>query len=113
MPIEEVKTHPVHLTIACIEDLRYASFDIKELIKQRIVQVTNEAFDQVGLLTQAQLGYSASYGTLEVTMSFSYKYCLPEEDQMKKNSRLRSKSSPPWKRNIKFQNTAMANTKTH
>jgi hypothetical protein len=55
VPTEEVKTHPVRLTITCSEDLRYASQEIHELIKQRIVRVTNEAFDQDGLLTQADL----------------------------------------------------------
>ena len=55
VPIEEVKTHPVRLTIVCTEDLRYASLDIQELIKQRIVRITNETFDQGGLLTQADL----------------------------------------------------------
>jgi len=50
VPTEEVKTHLVRLTIACTEDLRYASQDMHELIKQRIVRVTNEAFDQGGLL---------------------------------------------------------------
>jgi len=55
VPTEEVKTHPVRLTITCTEDLRHASQDIHELIKQRIVRVTNEAFDQGGLLTQADL----------------------------------------------------------
>jgi len=45
----------VRLTISCKEDIIYASKDIKELTKQRIVRVTNEAFDQGGLLTQADL----------------------------------------------------------
>ena len=55
VPTEEIKTLPVRLTITCIEDLRYASRDIHELIKQRIVRITNEAFDQGGLLTQVDL----------------------------------------------------------
>ena len=52
---EEIKTQPVRLTISCNEDIIHASKDIKELTKQRIIRVTNEAFDQGGLLTQADL----------------------------------------------------------
>jgi len=38
-----------------LEDIPYASRGIAELTKQRIVRLTNETFDQGGLLTQADL----------------------------------------------------------
>jgi len=52
---EEIKTHPVRLTLFSLEDVPYASENITELTKQRIVRLTNEAFDQGALLTQADL----------------------------------------------------------
>ena len=52
---EEVKTHAVRLTVVSLEDTYYASKSIEELTKQRIVRITNEAFDQGALLTQADL----------------------------------------------------------
>jgi len=52
---EEVKTHAVRLTIFSLEDINYASKGIEELNKQRIVRITNEAFDQGALLTQTDL----------------------------------------------------------
>ncbi|MEW5937368.1 MAG: DUF1670 domain-containing protein [Candidatus Thermoplasmatota archaeon] len=52
---EEIKTHPVRLTLFSLEDIPYASKDIGELTKRRIERLTNEAFDQGGLLTQADL----------------------------------------------------------
>ena len=52
---EEVKTHGVRLTVFALEDIYYASKGIDELNKQRIIRITNEAFDQGALLTQADL----------------------------------------------------------
>ena len=52
---EEVKTHGVRLTVVSLEDTKYASKSIEKLTKHRIVRITNEAFDQGGLLTQADL----------------------------------------------------------
>jgi hypothetical protein len=46
---------PVRLTIVDESDIKVASKGINELIKHRIVKITNEAFDQGGILTQADL----------------------------------------------------------
>lgn len=52
---EEVKTHPVRLTLFSLDDISAASQSMEELTKQRIVRLANEAFDKNGLLTQADL----------------------------------------------------------
>ena len=50
-----IKTLPVRLTIVDESDIEIASKGMNELIKHRIVRVTNEAFDQGGVLTQADI----------------------------------------------------------
>ena len=52
---EDVKTLAVRLTIYSPEDLVFASQNIKELTRERIDRITNQAFDQGGVLTQADL----------------------------------------------------------
>jgi DNA-binding Lrp family transcriptional regulator len=52
---EEVKTHAVRLTLVSTEDVPVISRDTGELTRRRIVRLANEAFDQGGLLTQADL----------------------------------------------------------
>lgn len=59
---EEVKTHPVRLTLFASEDLETASKGVNELTRQRILRLTNEAFNQGGLLTQADLSILLGVG---------------------------------------------------
>ena len=53
--VEEMKTLAIKLTIFSPEDLELASKSQNELIRERIVRLTNEAMDQGALLTQADL----------------------------------------------------------
>ena len=55
IPISEIKTLPVKLTIVDETDIEMISKGMKELLKHRIVRVTNEAYDQGAVLTQADL----------------------------------------------------------
>ena len=50
--VEEMKTLAIKLTIFSPEDLELASKSQNELIRERIVRLTNEAMDQGALLTQ-------------------------------------------------------------
>lgn len=50
-----IKTLPVRLTIVDGSDIEIASKGMNELIKHRIIRVTNEAFDQGGVPTQADV----------------------------------------------------------
>jgi hypothetical protein len=52
---EDVKTFPVRLTLFSPDDVEVVSSSTHDVIKNRIVRLTNEAFDQHGLLTQADL----------------------------------------------------------
>jgi hypothetical protein len=53
--VAKIKTLPVRLTVVDTSDIEIASMGMRELIKHRIVRITNEAFDQGGVLTQADL----------------------------------------------------------
>ena len=53
--VSKIKTLPVTLTIVDLSDIEIASMGINELTKHRIIRITNEAFDQGGLLTQADI----------------------------------------------------------
>ncbi|MBD3407855.1 MAG: DUF1670 domain-containing protein, partial [Candidatus Lokiarchaeota archaeon] len=43
------------LTVVDVSDIEMASKGMGELTKHRIVRITNEAFDQGGVLTQADV----------------------------------------------------------
>jgi hypothetical protein len=51
----EMNLVAVKLTLFSPEDIKYASISQHELLKQRIIRISNEAMDQGGLLTQADL----------------------------------------------------------
>lgn len=53
--VAKIKTIPVRLTVTETSDIEIASKDMNELMKKRIIRLTNEAFDQGALLTQADL----------------------------------------------------------
>ena len=53
--VEEMDTRSIKLTIFSPEDLELASKSQNELIRSRIVRLTDEAMDQGALLTQADL----------------------------------------------------------
>jgi len=53
--VVKIKTLSVRLTIVNESDIQLTSKGMNELEKQRIVRITNEAFDQGGLLTQADV----------------------------------------------------------
>lgn len=53
--VSKIKTLPVKLTVMDISDIETLSQGKKELAKHRILRVTNEAFDQGGVLTQADV----------------------------------------------------------
>ena len=53
--VAKIKTLSVRLTVVNESDIQLASKGMNELMKHRIVRITNEAFDQGGLLTQADI----------------------------------------------------------
>jgi len=55
IPVREIKTLPVRLTLVHSSDIDSLNNGTAELTRQRIVRLTNEAYDQGGLLTQADL----------------------------------------------------------
>lgn len=55
IPVREIKTLPVRLTVVESSDIEAINKGTAELTRQRIVRITNEAYDQGGLITQADL----------------------------------------------------------
>ena len=53
--VAKIKTLSVRLTVVHESDIQITTQGMNELIKHRIVRITNEAFDQGGLLTQADV----------------------------------------------------------
>ena len=53
--VSKIKTLPVRLTVTHESDIEIASRGINELIRHRIIRITTEAFDQGGVLTQADI----------------------------------------------------------
>lgn len=60
---EDVKTHPVRLTLYSQEDIYAISKSVEELTKHRIIRLANEAFDQDGLRTHADLAVLTGVST--------------------------------------------------
>lgn len=53
--VAKIKTLPVRLTVVDVGDIELASRGMDELAHRRIIRITNEAFDQGGVLTQADI----------------------------------------------------------
>jgi hypothetical protein len=75
--MEEMKTVPIKLTLFSPEDLELASESQNELIRARIVRLTNEAMDQGALLTQADLSIVLGESTRTIVRRVSE---LKDED---------------------------------